>query len=217
MIIFHGTGKRLSTEKQQYHPGIVVEFHKTAYMNDVFVLQYIEKYLIPALNGQHSLFVTDLFAAHKTAPVLEKLSTHDIIPTMIPAGCTSLVQPLDVSINKPLKEYIRSLTSVGIWDFEDIESFERWTVGERQIHTTWCVGDVWYQFCVEKQDIVKKVFRKVGLSLPIDGSADHELDIKGLQEIEVGDWTWIVEKDTENNRLLSDVDAENDDLVEFVM
>lgn len=51
-----------------------------------------------------------------------------------------------------------------------------------------CVGDAWYQFCVEKQDFVKSVFRKVGLSLPIDGSADHELDIKGFAGIVIGDW-----------------------------
>lgn len=33
-----------------------------------------------------------------------------------------------------------------------------------------------------------RIFQQVSLSLPIDRSADHELDIKGFGEIEIGDW-----------------------------
>lgn len=29
------------------------------------------------------------------------------------------------------------------------------------------------------------------MSLPIDGSADHEISVKGLQNLEVGDWTRV--------------------------
>lgn len=34
--------------------------------------------------------------------------------------------------------------------------------------------------------MIKSVFRRVGLSLPIDGSQDRELDIKGFSGIEIG-------------------------------
>lgn len=54
--------------------------------------------------------------------------------------------------------------------------------------TTWCVGDAWYQFCVEKDNIIRGVFRKVGLSLPIDGSKGYELHIKGFSGIDIGNW-----------------------------
>lgn len=47
---------------------------------------------------------------------------------------------------------------------------------------------MWYQFCVEKQDIIKKLFRKVGLFLPIDSSTDCELNIKGFTEPNIRDW-----------------------------
>ena len=36
--------------------------------------------------------------------------------------------------------------------------------------------------------MVEGVFKNVGLSLPADGSKDKELDIKGFEEIEIGDW-----------------------------
>lgn len=48
----------------------------------------------------------------------------------------------------------------------------------------WCVSDAGYQFCVEKQEVFKKVFQKVGLSLPIDGNADHGLGISGSAAID---------------------------------
>lgn len=59
----------------------------------------------------------------------------------MPPGCTSLVQPLDVSINKPLKGMIRDLTDEAILDCESVESFEKWSVGQRRVLTTNCVGD----------------------------------------------------------------------------
>ena len=29
----------------------------------------------------------------------------------------------------------------------------------------------------------------VGMSLPVDGSCDHELKVKGFSNLEIGDWT----------------------------
>lgn len=46
------------------------------------------------------------------------------------------------------------------------------------------MSDTGYQFCVEKQEVFKKVFQKVGLPLPIDGSADHGLGISGFAAID---------------------------------
>jgi hypothetical protein len=130
----------------------------------------------------------DLCTSHKTPAVLEILRSKQITPSLIPAGCTSLVQPLDVSINKPLKEYIRTLTEEAIRDCESVERVEKWTVSDRRILTTWSVGDAWYLFAVEKDELIRRVFRKVGLSLAADGSQDEELDIKGFKSIEIGDW-----------------------------
>lgn len=170
-------------ESPNYHPGVLVEFNKTAYMNDNLFLRYIEQHLIPVLDNKPTLFALDLCSSHKTPAVLDSLRRHNIMPTLIPGGYTSLIQPLDISINKPLKARIRDLTDEAIF-----ENPKKLSIGDRRVLTTWCVGDAWYQFCVKKQDLVKKAFRIIGLSLPIDGSADHELDIKGFSEIDIGDW-----------------------------
>lgn len=53
-------------------------------------------------------------------------------------------------------------------------------VGRRRIAVTWAVGEAWERFSVERIAVVQRAFRVVGLSLPIDGSEDHELSIRGL-------------------------------------
>lgn len=112
---------------------------------------------------------------------------------MIPAGCTSLVQPLDVSVNKPLREIIVSITTQALVVGKESENEKQSAVGKQQILTTWCVGDTWYQLCIDKQDLVQYVFRKLGLSLHIDGSADSERDIKSFAGLEIGEWRQDIE------------------------
>lgn len=73
-----------------------------------------------------------------------------------------------------------------------VDDFEKWTVKQWRILTTWWVGDVWYQFCIEKQDVVQRVFQNVVLSLVINVSKDHKLDIEGFLEVKIGDWTECV-------------------------
>lgn len=58
-------------------------------------------------------------------------------PTLIPGGCTSLVQPSDISINKPLEAQIRDLTDEPIFDYDIIDNFRKRTVGGRRILTPW--------------------------------------------------------------------------------
>lgn len=53
-------------------------------------------------------------------------------------------------------------------------------IGRRRVMTTWAVGDAWERLCKEKQQVVVRSFRAVGLALPIDGSCDSEISIKGL-------------------------------------
>ena len=206
MIIFRGTGQRLGAERAKYHDGVLVEFNPTAYMNDQLFERYIQEHLIPVLGGHPTLFALDLMGSHKTPAILDLLHSNNITPSLIPGGCTGLVQPLDVSVNKPFKELVRDLTDEKIFKLESIDQFEKWTVGDRRVVTTFCVGDAFYQFHQEKGELIRPVFQKVGLSLPTDGSYDHELDIKGFHGLQIGSWEdEIVEPDP-----TADITIEND-------
>ncbi|RPA99078.1 hypothetical protein L873DRAFT_1909994 [Choiromyces venosus 120613-1] len=158
MVIFHGTRRRLGAEKLHYHSTVLVKYNATAYMNDSLFEKYITNYLIPTLGGHPTLFTLDLMGSHKTPTVLQLLWTHNITPSLIPAGCTSLVQPLDVSVNKLFKELMWDLTDEKIFDLESAEDFEKQTARDCKVMTTHCVGEAFNQFYSLKAHVIKTSF-----------------------------------------------------------
>ena len=78
--------------------------------------------------------------------------------------------------------------------------------------TTHCVGEAFNQFHSSKSHVIKNSFCKLGLSLPIDGSQDHELDIKGFTSIDIGNW----QEDLVSLDGRADVREEGDDNVAFI-
>ena len=65
------------------------------------------------------------------------------------------------------------------WMEEEDRSGES-KVGRRRVMTTWAVGEAWDRFCTSRKEVLVRAFSTVGLSLPIDGSRDAELSIKGI-------------------------------------
>lgn len=65
-------------------------------------------------------------------------------------------------------------------------------IGRRRVLTALGVGDVWEQFCKEKNQIIIWSFRAVALALPIDGSCYTEISIKRLDTadliVKLKDW-----------------------------
>ena len=54
-----------------------------------------------------TLLVLDSFRVHTDVPFALLASENNINLAVIPGGCTSKVQPLNVSVNKPLKDVAR--------------------------------------------------------------------------------------------------------------
>jgi len=57
--------------------------------------------------GNPALLVMDTFSAHMTDNVKDAFKKCNSKLLFIPGGCTSVLQPLDIGINKPFKSYIR--------------------------------------------------------------------------------------------------------------
>jgi len=138
-----------------------------------------------------SLLVMDTASFHVTPSILELLRANNIVPSIIPGGCTGLLQPLDTAVNKPFKEYLREFTDTYVPEREKVEDVGRWSVSDKRIMTTHVVAQAWHAFCQQKSELICKSFRDVGVALPIDGSRDDEIKIKGFTstDIEIGDWS----------------------------
>jgi len=49
----------------------------------------------------------DLLRSHKTKPVTKILKKNDVTLSLVPAGCTGIVQPVDISFNRPFKDMLK--------------------------------------------------------------------------------------------------------------
>ena len=58
--------------------------------------------------SQPSLVSFDEFTSQVTDAALFMLENNNIFYVIVPPNCTDKLQPLDISINKPAKEYLRS-------------------------------------------------------------------------------------------------------------
>ena len=78
---------------------------------------YIEKFIIPfvsckrdelKLNKDHpALAILDSFKGQTTPAIFSILRSHNIIAVQVPPNCTDKLQPLDVSLNEPVKDEMK--------------------------------------------------------------------------------------------------------------
>ena len=77
----------------------------------------------------------DHAAFYKTKLVLEKLRGYRILPALIPKGYTSLLQPLNISINKPFKEWLQEALN-NVFNQYEVNGSETYTESSRRVITT---------------------------------------------------------------------------------
>ena len=99
----------------------------------------------------------DEFKAHKTGPVVSALKEKGIQSILVPAGFTSELQPLDVSINKPIKAILRQQWQNWFDSPEPIFT----KAGNRQKPSYQALVDMTakvYDGIISNVDMIKKVF-----------------------------------------------------------
>ncbi|CAI6004763.1 unnamed protein product [Closterium sp. NIES-65] len=147
------------------------------WMDKTAVQTWLSKEVLPHLNPQRgqnarrAMLVLNSYRGHITQTMLQSYRTHSITPAVIPAGYTSQIQPLDVSINRCFKAAVRA-------------RYARWFMREG-IHLKTKKGNlrrpphpVVLQWIVEAWDQVPKqiiidAFRHCGISSKLDGTENH--------------------------------------------
>lgn len=122
-----------------------MEYKITAYNNKQLFLEFIEKELILTLNptkesNTTSLLVLNAAIFHTTNTVLARLKDANIVPSLIPARSTGLIQSLDTAINKPFKGYLCDFTNCYIMAEKEcsptLQNSEGWSISNQRIITT---------------------------------------------------------------------------------
>ena len=132
------------------------------------------------------MLILDVHKAQKTEEVIECLRSNcNTEPVFVPAGTTSLVQPVDVVFNKPFKAAIEKMATIHLQENSNDYVTGKISASERRILFTKWVGQAWEELSVNK-DMIVRSFEKCGISVPIDGSEDSTIKIEGLEDYTVG-------------------------------
>ncbi len=201
MIIFKGK-RQLKDIKAP--AGFLVCVQEKAWMDETlmkdWVLQCFRKYT----NRQPALLVLDSFRAHLTDTVKKETRKAGGTLAVIPGGCTSKLQPLDVSINKPFKAVVRTkwiqhirdeVTRVNKAKESGDTNAKVKGPGKQQI-VDWIVAAV--NNLKEKRVLVQKSFVVTGINTKLNGCDDH-----------------LVRKDAELRAMFAEDDDEEADFLGF--
>ena len=104
MIIFKCAEEKLQVKSDK----ILITCSDNGWMNSEIMKIWITEILKPHVKNRKCLLVMDTFRAHISKlmqATLNSMTNIDI--ALVPGGLTGILQPLDVSINKPIKDHIR--------------------------------------------------------------------------------------------------------------
>jgi hypothetical protein len=77
-------------------------------MDQYIMADYINRIILPETLGEPCLLYLDEHASHSTASIIAQFESIKCEDKLIPPCYTSCLQPLDVSVNKPIKDLYRS-------------------------------------------------------------------------------------------------------------
>jgi DDE superfamily endonuclease. len=101
-------GGRIERTFNNFPAGAYYTVQENAWMDERLMLQWIEEVLTPwaqdAPDGIVPFILLDSYRCHMTPAVTRAMDEIGVEYIHIPGGCTGLCQPVDVGINKPLKD-----------------------------------------------------------------------------------------------------------------
>ena len=171
MVIF----KRKTMPKDKFPRGIVVHVHPKGWMDEEGMKVRNDKVWRTrpgGLSKTRSLLVFDSFSGHLTDGVKRWINAENTDLCVIPGGLTSVVQPLDVCLNKPFKDRLRDnwcqwmaredqdLTSSGNLKRASLPTVCQWVL------------DAWEGI---KHESVVYSFKKCAIANNMDGTEDDML------------------------------------------
>lgn len=171
MVIFKGKREL----KFDFPKDWVVTVQEKGWMDGELMLRWIKDIYLKFTKKDRSMLVLDSFRGHLTDKVKKSLRKGNSVMAVIQGGCTSKLQPLDVSINKPFKTelrnswraYIREASKTARDNGERVKSATKETV------VNWLVSAV--NSLIEKPVMVRKSFKVCGISNNLNGSEDSEI------------------------------------------
>lgn len=172
------------TDKCQADYNFPDEWHVTHsanhWSNEDTMLKYVDEVLVPYTKKvkqslrlpvrQKSLAIFDVFAAHRCDSFLNLLKKRNFEVRFVPAGCTSELQPMDLSVNGDFKtvmkdqfsQWYAEKVSASLKDGDITKPVDLRISVMKPIHARWMVSA--YQTISKDKECVLRGWRLSGLS-----------------------------------------------------
>ena len=108
MVVF----KQKTMPKDKFSPGLLVCVQEKGWVDNSVLKQWLHKVWFQhpgALMKKKLLLVSVMFLVHLTDQVKAKLKNANTLPAVIPGGCASVLQPLDVCLTNLQKQSARTV------------------------------------------------------------------------------------------------------------
>lgn len=178
-LIYKGTTQRC-LPTVQFPSGWHITCSENHWSNESTMKAYIEKILLPYVRDKReelklaadypALVIFDKFTGQGTENLLKLLEENHIYFVMVPANCTDRLQPMDISVNKPAKNFLRQQFQEWYADkiCNQLSQKEGMSPVDLRLSIVKPLGAQWmiklYDYLKSKPDIIKNGFRGAGIS-----------------------------------------------------
>jgi hypothetical protein len=177
-LIYQGTTPRCLPKGVPFPADWHITYTANHWSNTHTMVGYVNKVIIPyvtetrtrlKLNADHpALVLFDVFKGQCTEEVLQLLLGNNILYILVPANTTDKLQPLDLSVNKPAKDYMRQKFQdwYGTIICKQLEDNIEEVVDLRlsvmkPLCAHWCID--LFHYLVSKPDIMVNGFKAAGI------------------------------------------------------
>ena len=163
-------------------------------------LQYIDNIILPYVAKVRddvgadtaALVIMDNFKGQTTQQVIQRLDDNNILVSWLPPNTTDRLQPMDVSVNKPAKEYLKKqfdewyskmvMEQLDGKDMEDLEGAEIQPINlgmpiMKEVGAKWLVGMA--EYISDNPHLIVNGFVRSGIISAMDGVVDMGPEAEG--------------------------------------
>ena len=215
LAIFKGKRKLKFKSPKDINVAVQVK----GWMDGDLMLRWFRATIVPYTRGEKALLLIDSFSAHESEEFMEMAKDNNVDVIIIPGGCTSKIQPLDVCLNKPFKSILRKkwLESIEA-QVEANPNLQKLTTASKETCCHWIKAG--QEYLAESKEMIKKSFLVCGLTNALDGSQNDlircakelpDLQLPYVDESEDDPFNHSDESESDSSRSDSDDDSCSDE------
>lgn len=148
-VVFKGTRgprSRIARKLDELPADCIYSIQPNAWIDVCEMEKYTDSVLGPYIRqfaGRRCLLILDRFSVHQCDRVQQKLTSLGFDLLFIPSGMTGILQPLDIAVNKPFKDHLKSLYTQWLISQTDTENLLLKRPKPTRIHVANWIHESW--------------------------------------------------------------------------